>query len=157
MQLDQVEAIIIGGGAGEVLACACASRLRERAAYGWIAEISIDMRADAHHHGIARWLYGVLLGVMRLQGTNQTVSVITLPDTVSVALHEAMGFGAVGVWRQCGYQLCGTGGMWGMWGMWQEQLQPAANPPAVVMPFPELLPVALQSRLEHFACSSHIV
>ena len=54
--------------AGEVLAYAYAGRFRERAAYDWIAETSIYVRADTHRRGIARQLYGVLLDMMRRQG-----------------------------------------------------------------------------------------
>jgi phosphinothricin acetyltransferase len=39
--------------AGDVLAYAYAGRFRERAAYDWIAETSIYVRADAHRRGIA--------------------------------------------------------------------------------------------------------
>src|SRR5690606_36342391 len=42
---------------GEVLAYACASRFRERAAYDWIAETSIYVREDARRRGVARRLY----------------------------------------------------------------------------------------------------
>ncbi len=61
---------------------------------------------------------------------------------VRVALHEAMGFSAAGVWRQCGYKL----GQWWEVGVWQKELQ-AANPPAAVTPFPRLPPVSWQSLL----------
>ena len=64
---------------GDVLAYAYATRFRERAAYDWIAETSIYVHADARRQGIARRLYGVLLDVMRLQGINQAVGVITMP------------------------------------------------------------------------------
>ncbi|WP_189440598.1 GNAT family N-acetyltransferase [Rhodanobacter panaciterrae] len=120
---------------GAVLAYAYAGRFRERAAYDWIAETSIYVRADAHRRGIARRLYGVLLDTMRLQGINQAVGVITLPGTVSVAMHEAMGFSAAGVWRQCGYKL----GQWWDVGVWQKELQPAASPPQPVIPFPAMV------------------
>jgi phosphinothricin acetyltransferase len=120
--------------AGEVLAYACAGRFRERAAYDWIAETSIYVRADAHRRGIARRLYGVLLDVMRLQGITQAVGVITLPGTASVAMHEAMGFTAAGVWHQCGYKL----GQWWDVGVWQKELQPPMNPATAVTPFPQL-------------------
>ncbi|MEO5831074.1 MAG: N-acetyltransferase family protein [Rhodanobacter sp.] len=136
--------------AGEVLAYAYAGRFRERAAYDWIAETSIYVHAGAYRRGIARRLYGALLEVMRLQGITQAVGVITLPGTVSVALHEAMGFRAAGVWHQCGYKL----GQWWDVGVWQKELQPAMNPPAAVTPFPHLLPAALQSLLAAFADSS---
>ncbi|MEO8999797.1 MAG: GNAT family N-acetyltransferase [Rhodanobacter sp.] len=130
--------------AGEVLAYAYAGRFRERAAYDWIAETSIYVRGDAHRRGIARKLYGVLLQVMQLQGINQAVGVITLPGTVSVAMHQVMGFSAAGVWHQCGYKL----GQWWDVGVWQKELQPAASPPRPVVPFPEMVgTAALQSLL----------
>jgi len=120
--------------AGEVLAYAYAGRFRERAAYDWIAETSIYVRADAHRRGIARKLYGVLLDVMRRQGINQAVGVITLPGAASVAMHESMGFSAAGVWRQCGYKL----GQWWDVGVWQKQLQAPAAMPLPIIPFPQL-------------------
>ncbi len=130
--------------AGEVLAYAYAGRFRERAAYDWIAETSIYVRADVHRRGIARKLYGMLLEVMRLQGITQAVGVITLPGTVSVAMHEAMGFSAAGVWRQCGYKL----GQWWDVGVWQKELQAAANPPSPVTPFAQLPSAPLRKLLE---------
>ena len=129
--------------AGEVLAYAYAGRFRERAAYDWIAETSIYVRADAQRRGIARRLYGTLLAAMRLQGIHQAVGVITLPGTVSVALHESMGFSAAGVWRQAGFKQ----GQWWDVGVWQKQLQPAANPPLPVRPFAGMLGTAPLQRL----------
>lgn len=120
--------------AGELLAYAYAGRFRERAAYDWIAETSIYVQADAHRRGIARKLYGVLLDVMRLQGINQAVGVITLPGSASVTMHETMGFAAAGVWRQCGYKL----GQWWDVGVWQKQLQTPAARPLPITLFPQL-------------------
>ncbi|HEY8585303.1 MAG TPA: GNAT family N-acetyltransferase [Rhodanobacter sp.] len=120
--------------ADQVLAYAYAGRFRERAAYDWIAETSIYVHPQALRRGIARRLYGVLLDVMRMQGINQAMGVITLPGTVSVALHESMGFSQAGVWRKSGYKL----GQWWDVGVWQKTLQPAATPPPALTPFPEL-------------------
>ncbi|MEW5834235.1 MAG: N-acetyltransferase family protein [Pseudomonadota bacterium] len=120
--------------AGEVLAYAYASRFRERAAYDWIAETSIYVRADAQRRGIARRLYGTLLDALRLQGIFQAVGVITLPGPTSVAAHEAMGFAPAGVWRQAGYKL----GRWWDVGVWQKTLSEPGNPPTPVVPFREL-------------------
>ncbi|MEO8810160.1 MAG: N-acetyltransferase family protein [Rhodanobacter sp.] len=128
---------------GEILAYAYAGRFRERAAYDWIAETSIYVRADAVRRGIARRLYGVLLDVMRLQGITQAVGVITLPGSVSVALHEAIGFSAAGVWRQCGYKL----GRWWDVGIWQKSLLPAASPASPVIPYPTLAGTPVLHRL----------
>jgi len=116
---------------GEVLAYAYATRFRERAAYDWIAETSIYVHENARRRGIARKLYSVLLDVMRLQGINQAVGVITMPGEVSVSLHEAMRFTPAGVWRKAGYKL----GQWWDVGVWQKELQPAANPPEAVHAF----------------------
>ena len=129
---------------GDALAYAYAGRFRERAAYDWIAETSIYVRPDAQGRGIARALYGTLLDVMCMQGINQAVGVITLPGSASVAMHEAMGFTAAGVWRQCGYKH----GQWWDVGLWQKALQPAASPPLPMLPFATLAESpALISRL----------
>jgi L-amino acid N-acyltransferase YncA len=114
-----------------VLAYAYAGRFRERAAYDWIAETSIYVAADAQRRGIARSLYTTLLDVMRLQGIQQAVGVITLPGAASVSLHEALGFAPAGVWRRAGYKL----DRWWDVGVWQKELQRPADPPAPVIPF----------------------
>lgn len=128
---------------GEVLAYACATRYRERAAYDWIAETSIYVRADAAGRGIARRLYGVLLDVLAMQGINQAVGVITLPGVTSVALHERMDFVAAGVWRDAGFKL----GQWWDVGIWQRELAAPATPPEPVTPFAKLAGSAQLSRL----------
>jgi L-amino acid N-acyltransferase YncA len=120
---------------GELLAYAYAGRFRERAAYDWIAETSIYVRGDAQRRGIARRLYAVLLACMQRQGITQAVGVITLPGPVSVTMHEAMGFTAAGVWRQCGYKH----GRWWDVGVWQKQLQASPATPHAVIAFPALL------------------
>jgi L-amino acid N-acyltransferase YncA len=120
---------------GNVLAYAYATRFRERAAYDWIAETSIYVHADARRRGIARHLYGVLLNVMKLQGINQAVGVITMPGEVSVSLHESMGFTPAGIWRKAGYKAA----QWWDVGIWQKELQPPANPPNPLRPVSSLL------------------
>ncbi|WP_458069248.1 N-acetyltransferase family protein [Rhodanobacter sp. BL-MT-08] len=114
-----------------ILAYAYARRFRDRAAYDWIAETSIYVHADAWRRGIARRIYGALLGTLRRQGINQAVGAITLPGVASVAMHEAMGFSNAGVWRQCGYKL----GRWWDVGVWQKELQTMQNVPEPVIPF----------------------
>jgi phosphinothricin acetyltransferase len=116
---------------GAVLAYAYAGRFRERAAYDWIAETSIYVDTGAQRRGIARRLYAVLLDTLRLQGLNQAVGVITVPNPVSVGFHESLDFEPAGVWRQCGWKL----GRWWDVGVWQKELQVAANPPPAVTPF----------------------
>ena len=119
---------------GDVLAYAYATRFRDRAAYDWIAETSIYVHANARRRGIARHLYAVLLDVMRFQGINQAVGVITLPGEVSVTLHESMGFTPAGVWHKAGYKL----GQWWDVGVWQKELQTPAHLPVPVRAFSSL-------------------
>jgi phosphinothricin acetyltransferase len=131
--------------AGEVLAYAYATRFRERAAYDWIAETSIYVHENARRRGIARKLYATLLDVMRLQGINQAVGVITMPGEVSVALHETMGFAPAGIWRKAGYKL----GQWWDVGVWQKELQAPIVPPTAIIPFPMLESTSLHAVLQH--------
>ncbi|PTR24698.1 phosphinothricin acetyltransferase [Luteibacter sp. OK325] len=119
---------------GEVLAYAYGGRFRERAAYDWIAETSIYVHENARRRGIARRLYGALLGAMRLQGINQAVGVITLPGATSVAMHEAMGFAPAGVWPKAGYKLS----QWWDVGVWSLFLSEPETPPVAVIPFAQL-------------------
>jgi phosphinothricin acetyltransferase len=120
---------------GDVLAYAYAGRFRERAAYDWVAETSIYVHEKARRRGIARRLYGVLLEALRLQGINQAVGVITLPGATSVAMHEAMGFRAAGVWPKAGYKL----GEWWDVGVFSRFLSEPQNPPTAVIPFAQLV------------------
>lgn len=128
---------------GDVLAYAYATRFRERAAYDWIAETSIYVHADAQRRGIARRLYGLLLDVMRLQGINQAMGVITMPGEVSISLHESMGFTPAGIWRKAGYKAA----QWWDVGVWQKELQVPANPPAALHPFSSLVESAALRQL----------
>ena len=132
---------------GEVLAYAYGGRFRERAAYDWVAETSIYVHENARRRGIARRLYGVLLGAMRLQGINQAVGVITLPGATSVAMHEAMGFAPAGVWPKAGYKL----GQWWDVGVWSLFLSEPETPPVPVIPFAEL---ATSGAVDRFLKSS---
>lgn len=129
-----------------VLAYAYAGRFRERAAYDWIAETSIYVATDAQRRGIARALYATLLEVMRLQGIQQAVGVITLPGNASVSLHETLGFAPAGVWLRAGYKL----DQWWDVGVWQKELARPADPPAPVLPFATLQhSPALCKAMEH--------
>jgi phosphinothricin acetyltransferase len=119
---------------GEVLAYAYGGRFRERAAYDWVAETSIYVHENARRRGIARRLYGGVLGAMRLQGINQAVGVITLPGATSVAMHEAMGFAPAGIWPKAGYKL----GQWWDVGVWSLFLSEPETPPVPVISFSEL-------------------
>jgi len=89
---------------GAVIAVAYASRHRARAAYRWSAETSIYVSEAARGRGIGRMLYRALLRVLALQGYRGAFAGIALPNPASVALHRALGFEEIGVFRRIGYK-----------------------------------------------------
>lgn len=122
------------GSAGEVTGYAYATRFRERAAYRWCCESTAYVAETARGQGVGRGLYKALFELLRRQGFLSVVGVITLPNTASVALHEAMGFEPVGVYRNAGFKF----GAWHDVGWWTLELGPAGNAPREPTPFPEL-------------------
>jgi L-amino acid N-acyltransferase YncA len=120
---------------GAVAGYAYASAHRDRPAYQWSVEVSAYVRADAHRAGVARALYTSLFAVLVLQGFRNAYAGITLPNTASVGLHEAMGFTPVGVYRGVGYKF-------GAWHdvVWLERaLGSRTADPAVPTPLPAVL------------------
>jgi L-amino acid N-acyltransferase YncA len=113
---------------GSVAGFAYASRHRERAAYCWAADVSVYVGRAHHRRGIGKALYGELLELLRRQGLYTICAGITLPNAGSVALHEALGFQLVGVYRRIGYKH----GQWRDVGWWQMELRPVppGPPPA---------------------------
>jgi phosphinothricin acetyltransferase len=109
---------------------AYAGRHRERAAYRWAVDVSVYIRAEAQRRGIGRALYAALLRLVTAQGFCTAYAGITLPNASSVALHEAMGFRPVGVYRAVGYKL----GAWHDVGWWDLVLQKPPAQPAEPLP-----------------------
>ena len=61
---------------------------------------------------------------MRVLGYYNAYAVIALPNPVSVALHEGLGFNPVGVYPSVGFKL----GQWHDLGIWQLALQKHSFP-----------------------------
>lgn len=109
---------------------------RSRAAYQWSTEVSVYVAERARRRGVGRRLYRATLGVLRAQGFCNAYAGIALPNAASVALHEALGFAPVGVYRRVGYKR----GAWRDVGWWALDLRPArAAPPEPPRPLPALL------------------
>ncbi|MDT7571585.1 MAG: hypothetical protein QOE05_1759 [Actinomycetota bacterium] len=110
----------------DVVGYAYASRHRARRAYRWSVEVSVYLRESEHGQGTGRALYSALLDAVRDLGYVRALAGITLPNAKSVALHEAMGFTPVGVFRGVGFKF----GRWHDVGWWQLALcEPLADPP----------------------------
>ncbi len=122
--------------AGEVVGYVYASQHRDRAAYRWAVDVAAYVSPTYRRAGIGRALYTSLFELLGQQGYYRAYAGITLPNPASVALHEAVGFGPVGVYKAVGYKL----GAWHDVGWWQKVL-PAPSPtpdepPAEPRPFP---------------------
>jgi L-amino acid N-acyltransferase YncA len=121
-----------------VLGYAYADRLRARPAYQWAQETTVYVDRSSHRRGVARALYGVLFAALRVQGYATAWAGIALPNPTSVALHEALGFRAVGVWPSVGFKL----GAWHDLGWWRFELLPPTGGSAPPLPLPEAVRTA---------------
>ncbi|MFT3865810.1 MAG: GNAT family N-acetyltransferase [Solirubrobacterales bacterium] len=119
---------------GEVLGYAYACRWRERPAYDWSVEVSVYVAEEHQGRGVGRALYEELFARLRAQGYRIAVAGITLPNPASIALHERLGFVAIGALREIGWKLDG----WRDVGYWQLHLRRGAADP----PTPPLAPEA---------------
>jgi L-amino acid N-acyltransferase YncA len=104
---------------GEIAGYAYGSLHRERAAYRWTADVTVYLALAHYRRGIGRALYTALFGLLLRQGVFVVCAGITLPNEASVALHESLGFTAVGVYRGVSWKL----GAWHDVGWWQLPLR----------------------------------
>jgi len=116
---------LVADGAGRVVGYAYASRHRHRAAYRWSADSSVYLDPEHRSRGVGRLLYECLIVEVRELGYVSLFASITLPNKASVALHEAVGFAALGVFRHAGYKH----GTWYDVGWWQRSLCDRPVPP----------------------------
>jgi L-amino acid N-acyltransferase YncA len=113
--------------AGRIAGFAHASRHRARAAYRWAADVTVYVAPSHHRRGVGRRLYSELLQRLRRQGFHVACAGITLPNGASIALHRALGFEPVGVYRRIGFKH----GAWHDVSWWQVELAPpSSTPPA---------------------------
>ncbi len=119
---------------GEVVGFSYACPHRARPAYRWAVEVSVYVAAEGQRRGHGRTLYLELIERLRKQRFHVACAGITLPNDASVALHESLGFVAVGVYRRIGWK----DGSWRDVGWWQLELQPpgAGKPAEPLSPEP---------------------
>jgi phosphinothricin acetyltransferase len=122
--LAQLPWLVSEDAAGQVNGYAYASRYRERAAYQWAVETTVYLREDARGQGLGKALYAVLFDQLARLGYFQAFAGIALPNAASVALHESVGFQAIGIFRSVGFKF----GAWRDVGWWQRSLQLPSNP-----------------------------
>jgi L-amino acid N-acyltransferase YncA len=98
---------------------------RTRRAYRWVVEVTVYVDPRRQRSGVGRQLYEALLPLLARQRLQVAVAGITLPNDASVALHEAVGFQPVGIYRDFGYKF----GAWHDVGWWQARLAPVTAAP----------------------------
>ena len=113
---------------GEVRGFASSAPFRSRHAYRWTVETGIYLAPDAAGRGIGRRLLSALLEELEWQGYVAAIGAIALPNPVSVALHERLGFAHAGIYRQVGFKM----GQWLDVGLWEKNL--AARTAAPIEP-----------------------
>lgn len=109
----------------DVVGYAYAGRHAERAAYRWSVDVSIYIAESARGRRVGTQLYTSLLDELRRLGYVSAYAGITLPNAASVALHESMGFAAIGAFPNAGFKF----GTWHSVGWWYLALQPAPEAP----------------------------
>jgi L-amino acid N-acyltransferase YncA len=124
-RIERAHAWLVAERDRRIVAFAYGCPHRERAAYRWAADVSVYVDAAHHGQGVGRALYEALLPQLRDQGFYTACAGITLPNPASVALHEAIGFRPVGVYRAIGWKF----GAWHDVGWWQIALRPPGSEP----------------------------
>jgi phosphinothricin acetyltransferase len=112
---------------GRTAGYAYATRHRVRGAYQWSVDTSVYIAEAFRRRNVGRGLYTSLFAILAAQGYFNAFAGIALPNPASVALHEAMGFEPIGVYRRVGYKL----DRWHDVGWWQLALKPQEASPAV--------------------------
>jgi len=97
---------LVAEESGRVLGYAYAGPFRPRRAYRFIVEDSIYIAPEAQGRGIGRRLLTALVAECEKLGFRQIAAVIGdgSPQSASVKLHEALGFGHAGVLKGSGYK-----------------------------------------------------
>ena len=106
---------LVASSGGRVVGYAYACENRARLAYRWSVDTAVYLDPSAQRKGIGSGLYRRLFALLRAQGYVNAFAGISLPNAASVALHEAMGFAPIGIYRNVGYKL----GAWRDVGWWQ--------------------------------------
>jgi phosphinothricin acetyltransferase len=119
---------------GRIIGFASSSPYHRRPAYRWTVETSIYVAQGAHGRGAGRTLLAALIELLTRQGFVTAIAAIALPNPVSIALHERLGFAAAGTYRGVGYKR----DAWTDVSLWQRDLAPRSAAPSEPLPFREV-------------------
>jgi L-amino acid N-acyltransferase YncA len=103
---------------GQIAGYAYGSQHRARQAYQSSCDVAIYVDPAFARQGVGQALYSALLPLLKERGFHAAFAGIGLPNDGSIALHEAMGFTPVGIYREVGWKMGG----WRDVGWWQRLL-----------------------------------
>ena len=86
----------------EILGYAYGSKWRPKPAYKHTVESTVYVKNGAHGKQIGTKLYGKLLDLLKEEGYHMVLGGLTLPNEVSVKLHEKFGFKQVAHFKEVG-------------------------------------------------------
>lgn len=117
--------VAVDAADGAVAGFAYAGSHRDAPSYQWSVNTSIYVRDDRRGQGVGRRLYEALHRQLVELGYFRAFAGIALPNAASVALHESVGYRALGVYEQVGFKF----GAWRDVGWWSKVLQPTVDDP----------------------------
>jgi len=94
--------LLVGWSGHTIVGFACNTRFRPKASYDCSTETTVYVDHRHHSLGYGRLLYESLLSRVADEQFHRAYAVITLPNPVSVQLHERLGFGCAGVFNEMG-------------------------------------------------------
>ncbi len=103
---------------GALAGFACANPWKAKSAYRFVVETSVYLAPEQTGRGLGEALYRRLFAELAGGPVRQAVACISLPNPASVALHERLGFRAVGRFERVGFKF----ERWIDVGYWQLEL-----------------------------------
>ncbi|EDX85620.1 acetyltransferase, GNAT family [Synechococcus sp. PCC 7335] len=86
----------------KVVGYASSSQFRTKAAYDTSVETSIYLDMSFRAKGIGTQLYTALFGALAKEDVHRAYAGITLPNDVSIGIHQKFGFEQVGLFKEVG-------------------------------------------------------
>jgi L-amino acid N-acyltransferase len=96
--------ICVEDDSGELMGFASYGQFRERPAYKYTVEHSVYVDARFRGLGVGRMLLEAVIAAAERQDYHVMVGGIDASNTVSIRLHESLGFTACGIVRQAGFK-----------------------------------------------------
>lgn len=136
---------IVAESNGAAVGYAYASRLFERAAYDWAAELSVYLDCSCRGQGLGHALYSRLIALLELQGIRSVHGKVTTPNSPSDKLHRSMGFRLVGIMEKTGFKL----GQWRDVAHYEKLLGDFSETPQPITPITKLDVKVVESILNN--------